>query len=487
MSYQIERVLSFLQGDLYDKNLGVTRELRASRTRQEKKFTKFFVILGMIITSSLLFFTGIIKFLNIWLNIRDLGYIAAFLTNLHDWSGIILAVFVGAHLILHWKWMLTMTKKLFKSSRLKRKKINYIIDITMVILGIIVFVTGIIKFPTLQLIVGYFYTVSEAILILHDWGSLILIILALTHLVLHWKWIVGMAKKMIRKDRMKIFIQIGGITALLLMILIPTQLSVFSQTHPGDEIHIAGFGTFKFNPEEIDTARPELFRNGHYSLFDILVDLDNRGEIEMDFYYNNELDTHVISSINGIEYWWYSAYYDGGWQEANVFRMDHYPYKPKMYIRLFRTISVKLQSIYSTFREEVQRLENNNRTIIIPVVGILGPSNGLRFLNVEVTAHNLRNDTFQNGVITAIDVIMSLGDAGLLTYKLNWYDTIGVAEVKNYYIDGINKDIANGKCGFVYEAGDSTYKGFLGNHIHIPSDYRIIVSPEYEEWFWICL
>jgi len=52
-------------------------------------------------------------------------------------------------------------------------------------------------------------------------------------------------------------------------------------------------------------------------------------------------------------------------------------------------------------------------------------------------------------------------------------------------VDGINEDEAHGTCGFVYEAGSEKLR--YGNHIHIPSDYRIINSPEYEEWFWICL
>ncbi|MHA2183978.1 MAG: DUF4405 domain-containing protein [Promethearchaeota archaeon] len=476
-----------MQDDLFGKNLPFTTELKANRTRKDKKYTNFFVVIGMIITSSLLFFTGFIKFSNIWFDISDLSYFAAFLTNLHDWSGIILAFFVGAHLILHKKWILNMTKKIFKSSRSKRRKINYIINLSMVILGLIVFITGILKFPTFMLIVGYFYTISESILILHDWGSIILMVLAVTHFVLHWKWMVRMVKKIKQKDPMKIFIQVGGIIALLLMILIPTQLSVFAQSHPGDEVNISGFGTLKFNPEEIETVRPDLFRDGHYSIFDILIDLDNQGKIEMKYYFDNETDTHIINSINGQQNWWYSAYYDGGWEENNVFRIDHYPYKPKMYIRMFKISSTRIQTIYDTFREEVQRLNANNGTVIIPTVMITSPTNHLNFFNVEVTSHNLRNDTFQDGVITAIDVIMSLGDVGLITYKLNWYTTIGTSEVKNFYVDGVNKDNSYGKCGFVYEAGDLTYQGFSGNHIHIPSDYRIITSPEYEEWFWICL
>jgi hypothetical protein len=146
-----------------------------------------------------------------------------------------------------------------------------------------------------------------------------------------------------------------------------------------------------------------------------------------------------------------------------------------------------LLNIYDTFKEEVLRLNANNGTIIIPSVEINSPTNNLNFMDVEVNSHNLRNDMFQDGVITAIDVIMSLGDQDSLTYILNWYTTIGTAEVKNYYVDGINQDKARGTCGFVYEAGDLDYYGFSGNHIHIPADIRIITSPEYELWFYICL
>jgi hypothetical protein len=199
------------------------------------------------------------------------------------------------------------------------------------------------------------------------------------------------------------------------------------------------------------------------------------------------MDTHLINSINGITNWWYTAYYDGGWSEKNVFRMDHYPYKPNMYIRLHSIPTQTLQNIYDTFIEEIQRLNNNNGSLIIPSVTIRSPNNNLNYNDVEVTAHNLRNDILQDGVITAIDVIISLADQGFISYELNWYGVIGTANVDTYYIDGINDDIAYGTCGFVYEAGDLDYQGFTGNHIHIPADIRIITSPEYEEWFWICL
>jgi len=165
--------------------------------------------------------------------------------------------------------------------------------------------------------------------------------------------------------------------------------------------------------------------------------------------------------------------------------MDHYTFKPKMAIALIQKL-VGIQSIYNTYIQENNRLNDNSGTVIIPDVYIIEPSKTLHFHNVEVTAHNLRTDVFQDGVITAIDVILSMGDQGLLTYELKWYDSIGTAETRSYWVHSINGEESFGRCGFVYEEGDDDFSR-RQNHIHIPSDIRIINSPEYIAYFWICI
>jgi hypothetical protein len=234
--------------------------------------------------------------------------------------------------------------------------------------------------------------------------------------------------------------------------------------------------------------RPDLFKPRHFSIFDILVYLDSTQKIDMQYHFDEDQNTYVIDSINQNPHWWYMAYYDGGWPETNVFRMDHYPHKNGMYIRIIREDAGQLERKYAAFAEEIARKKQNDGKIIIPEVIIDGPKTRERFRDVEVQPHDLRPDLFQPGVITAIDAIMTLGDEGRLTYGLQWYDSIGSAGfVRDFYIDRINEDQAYFRCGFVYEAGSLAFSGFRGNHIHIPSDMRIINSPEYEEWFWICL
>lgn len=255
---------------------------------------------------------------------------------------------------------------------------------------------------------------------------------------------------------------------------------------PG-EIDIRGIGRFDFTPGRIESVRKDIFREGHFSLFDVLVHLDARGDIDMKYHFDQQMNTHVIDSINRKENWWYFAYYHGGWSENNVFRMDHFPYKDRMTIRITQANREYLEEVFKNFREEVRQKKKNNGRIIIPEVLIKGPNTRITLENVAVRPHNLRSDVFQEGVITAIDVVMTLGERGELTYDLKWYERIGSSIVRNYFVERINDDAAYGRCGFVYEAGPQRFGGFRGNHIHLPSDTRVINSPQYLEYFWICL
>ena len=100
----------------------------------------------------------------------------------------------------------------------------------------------------------------------------------------------------------------------------------------------------------------------------------------------------------------------------------------------------------------------------------------------------MRDDVLSSNVTTAIDVIMSLEDQEKITYELKWYESIGTAGiVKDYWVEAIDGDKSYDRCGFVYEAGSPKYAFFRGNHIHLPSDIRVLNSPEYVEFFWICI
>ncbi len=253
-------------------------------------------------------------------------------------------------------------------------------------------------------------------------------------------------------------------------------------------IKIDTIDRFRYDPTEIETVRNDIFKEGHFSLFDILIYLDSCDSIDMEYHFDEAMNTHIIDSINGKENWWYRAHYDGGWWENTVFRMDHYVIKEKTTIEIIQKEASYINQIYDVYREEIERLNENNGKVIIPEVIIEGKTDTIQFTDVEVQPHNLRSDIFQPDVITAIDVILTLGDEGNISYDLQWYDTVGTAGiVRSYYVQRIDDDESYDRCGFVYEEGSYLFEGFQGNHVHILSDVRVINSPEYEKWFWICI
>jgi len=150
----------------------------------------------------------------------------------------------------------------------------------------------------------------------------------------------------------------------------------------------------------------------------------------------------------------------------------------------------RIASICETFGDEVRRLQANDGQVIVPSVTVQDSTNGTRtYEDVVVTPHNVRSDVLQDGVVTALDIILSLGEQGEFSeVGLAWYPTIARADpVDHYFIERIDEAQAYARCGYVYEVGSRQFAGFSGSHIHIPTDTRVLVSPEYGMWFWLCL
>jgi hypothetical protein len=259
--------------------------------------------------------------------------------------------------------------------------------------------------------------------------------------------------------------------------------------HGTNEIRIEGVGNLSFDAAEVTAARIDVFQPGHYAMFDVVRHLGERGDIQLESHFDESADTHVIDAINGESGWWYEAYYSAGWREDNVFRMDMYPYKNGTVLRLFREREGRLEAIHRTFQEEVARLTENGGDVILPKLEVRSPTLGLSFEDVLVVPHDVRTDVLQPGIVTALDALLSLHEQGKLTnIVLTWYEQIGPSDpVDSFWVNRIGDDEAVGGCGFVYETGPRAFSGFAGSHIHLPSDVRVTLSPEYALWFWICL
>lgn len=84
-------------------------------------FIDFFALISFLITS----LTGIFIFLFLPGGIRQgrfqelLGIAKEAWNFIHIWSGILMLILVVIHLVLHWEWLVCMTKNIFGNSKNK--------------------------------------------------------------------------------------------------------------------------------------------------------------------------------------------------------------------------------------------------------------------------------------------------------------------------------------------------------------------------------
>ncbi len=80
-------------------------------------------------------------------------------------------------------------------------KLNYWINVGLIIFFFISFLTGLIKWPGLIKVIGtsaYKVLYIKNISLLHDWSGLIMSLLVLVHLVLHWNWMAAITKNIFK-------------------------------------------------------------------------------------------------------------------------------------------------------------------------------------------------------------------------------------------------------------------------------------------------
>jgi hypothetical protein len=82
-----------------------------------------------------------------------------------------------------------------------KSRINYWVDVGLVVAFIVSLVTGIIKWPGLFRALGLSYAALPMFLIskTHDISGLAMGVLVLLHLILHFNWMVLMTKNLFRK------------------------------------------------------------------------------------------------------------------------------------------------------------------------------------------------------------------------------------------------------------------------------------------------
>jgi hypothetical protein len=126
--------------------------------------------------------------------------------NLHTWGGIVMIGVVLIHLVVHSSWVVSMFRRLWNEltgkgvSMSKNGRLNLIINLIVAASFLFTAISGMYFFfvPAGNKTIDPMFLFSPTTWdLLHTWAGVILMIAALVHIAIHWKWITKVSGKMV--------------------------------------------------------------------------------------------------------------------------------------------------------------------------------------------------------------------------------------------------------------------------------------------------
>ncbi len=113
---------------------------------------------------------------------------------IHEWLSLAFAAAIIVHLLLHWPWIVGVTRRFFGKVQ-GAARINYLLNVLLFIDVTLVIFTGIMISEVALPAVGLQAERGGTWRILHSLTSDIGVLLTGAHLALHWSWIVKTIKR----------------------------------------------------------------------------------------------------------------------------------------------------------------------------------------------------------------------------------------------------------------------------------------------------
>lgn len=114
--------------------------------------------------------------------------------NLHELLGLFFAALLVVHIILHWDWIVSITRTFFRKV-FHESRLNYVLNVALFVDVVIMTITGIIISRTIGLSIPLSDNADILMETAHVVTAQLSLILTGLHVALHWKWILAHLKK----------------------------------------------------------------------------------------------------------------------------------------------------------------------------------------------------------------------------------------------------------------------------------------------------
>ncbi len=129
--------------------------------------------------------------------------------DLHTWGGMAMIIAAVIHLAIHWKWVVGMVRRIARevtgggATLNAYGRFNAALDALVGVSFLLTAVSGVYFMFTPynhRASVGFIFSNATWDLV-HTWSGVVMIIAAVIHFAIHWRWVVNMTKKMLASLR----------------------------------------------------------------------------------------------------------------------------------------------------------------------------------------------------------------------------------------------------------------------------------------------
>lgn len=113
---------------------------------------------------------------------------------IHEWLGVAGAAAVVVHLLLHWEWIVSVTRR-FLGRTSGAARLNYVVDALFFIDLVVISLSGLMVSQALLPLVGLAAPGGTVWLVAHSLSADLALVLVAVHAALHWKWIVNAVRR----------------------------------------------------------------------------------------------------------------------------------------------------------------------------------------------------------------------------------------------------------------------------------------------------
>jgi hypothetical protein len=126
---------------------------------------------------------------------------------MHTWAGVTMIVVAIIHIPLHWGWIMTMSKRVgnILLGRCERMngggQFNLLLNALLAISALLAALSGLYFLfspPGWDKTVPTFLFVRSTWDVIHTWSGVVMMIAALLHFSIHWRWIAKVTQKIFR-------------------------------------------------------------------------------------------------------------------------------------------------------------------------------------------------------------------------------------------------------------------------------------------------